>query len=80
MTRDEVVTIATNVIGQETGRRFDRIDPGTKLVDLGIDSLDVLRLALAFERLFKINIATADLRQIQTFGDIIAGIERKLVS
>ena len=80
MTRDEVTTIAKDVIGKETGLPLDDIDLGTKLADIGIDSLDVLRLALTFERLFKITIATTDLRQIQTFGDIVAGLERKLVN
>lgn len=80
MEREEIITTVKDVISRETEVPADSIELGTRLADLGIDSLDVLKFALAFENLFKITISTADVLQIQTVGDIVARLEGKVAS
>lgn len=80
MQREEIITTVKDVISQETEVPADEIELETRLVDLGIDSLDVLKFALAFENLFKITISTGEVLQIQTVGDIVTRLERKVAS
>ncbi len=80
MQHEEIIATVKDVISQETEVPAEGIELSTRLVDLGIDSLDVLKFALAFESLFKITISTAEVLQIQTVGDIVARLERKVAS
>ena len=43
--------------------------------DLGADSLDTVELAMAFEDAFKIEIPTAQVKQILTVGEAVAYID-----
>lgn len=45
--------------------------------DLGVDSLDLFELVMAFEEEYGIEIPTEDLENIKTVGDIIAYMKSK---
>lgn len=45
--------------------------------DLGVDSLDLFELVMAFEEEYKIEIPTEDLENIKTVGDIIEYMKNK---
>ena len=80
MKREELIMTVKSIISQEIEIPVDSIELDTPLADLDIDSLDVLKLAAAFEKSFNITISTAELMQIKTVGDIITGLERQVVS
>ena len=43
--------------------------------DLGVDSLDLFELVMAFEEAFEVEIPSEDLEQITTVGDVVKYIE-----
>ena len=43
--------------------------------DLGADSLDLFEMVMAFEEAFEVEIASEDLEQITTVGDVVKYIE-----
>ena len=45
--------------------------------DLGVDSLDVVELNMAFEDAFDIKIEDEELANLKTIGDIVACVEAK---
>lgn len=45
--------------------------------DLGVDSLDVVELNMAFEDAFDIKIEDEELANLKTVGDIVACVESK---
>jgi len=80
MTEMELVEQARTVLT----RRL-KVDPAeitleTNMADLGADSLDLLTMASEFEQVFSISIATKEIQQIRTFGDIIHQLSAKVGS
>ncbi len=58
----------------------DKIHENTNLiVDLGLESLDLVDLVAAFEKKYKIEILDKDIKNLQTVKDIIEYIEEKHV-
>jgi acyl carrier protein len=45
--------------------------------DLGLDSLDIVELIMAFEEEFDIEISDKDAEKIKTFGDVINEIRKR---
>ena len=43
--------------------------------DLGVDSLDLFEMVMAFEEAFEVEIPSEDLEQIQTVGDVVKYLE-----
>ena len=80
MNGQELKVTVIDLISREIETPADGIGMDTTLEMLDIDSLDILRLAETFERTFKITIGTAELTQIETVEDIVAGLERKLTT
>ena len=78
MNREELMQIVREIIGQEAKVNTDQIEPDVELTNLDIDSLDILKIAVALEKSFNITITTAELERIKTFGDVIEGLERKI--
>lgn len=80
MTEMELVEQARTVLT----RRL-KVDPAeitleTNMADLGADSLDLLTMASEFEQVFSVSIATKEIQQIRTFGDIIQQLSAKVGS
>jgi acyl carrier protein len=78
MPREELAQTVVQMIARETDLSVDGITERTHLAEMGVDSLDILKLAVAFERQFDITITTADLNRIRTLGDIVDELERKV--
>jgi acyl carrier protein len=78
MTRDELEQTVQQMIAQEADIPIEAIEPHLSLVDLGVDSLDVLKLAVAFEQRFDITITTAELTRIRTLADIVDELQHKV--
>ena len=54
------------------------LEDGTKLEDLGLDSLDKIELLYAIEEQFGIEFENEEMQGFVTVGDIVASIEKKL--
>lgn len=73
-----LVLAIREVVAREVGIEPGAIQLDSQLGDFDIDSLDIMRLAVVFERTFKINVAAGELGGLVTFGDIVSTIERKI--
>ncbi len=72
---DRVVEIIADQLGVEK----EKVTPEAKFVDdLGADSLDVVELIMAFEEEFGIEIPDEDAEKIQTVGDVIEYLKKKV--
>ena len=78
MRRNEIVERVTGIVAQETNITLGDIDLNTKLESINIDSLDMLKVAAAIEKSFNVTIITTELMQMDTFSDIVNGLESKL--
>jgi acyl carrier protein len=64
------------IIAEHLGVEAETLKDEASLVrDLGIDSLDLAELVIAFERTFKVRIPPDQARQIRTVGAVIAFID-----
>ena len=54
------------------------ISPEATFKDLGLDSLDVVSFAMALEDRLQIEIPEKELDGVETYGDALALLERKL--
>ena len=74
--KDEII----NLIAETLEISKDRVNENTNLiVDLGLESLDLVDLVDAFEKKYKIEILDKDIKNLQTVKDIIEYIEEKHV-
>lgn len=80
MNKNELIEVVKDIMSQELMITMDSVELDTDLENLDIDSLDVMKMAIALENTFDIRIETRELTQIETFGDVISGIEDKLKS
>jgi acyl carrier protein len=59
----------------------DHLEPGTKLVDAGLDSLDVMELAFDIEDRFKVQLPQIGTELISfTYGDLCRLVEKQLAA
>ena len=57
----------------------DQLEPGTKLVDAGLDSLDIMELAFDIEDKFKVQLPQVGAELISfTYGDLCRLVEKQL--
>lgn len=74
--KDEIISLIAETL--EISK--DRINENTNLiVDLGLESLDLVDLVAAFEKKYKVEILDKDIKNLQTVKDIIEYIEEKHV-
>ncbi|MCR5279064.1 MAG: acyl carrier protein [Lachnospiraceae bacterium] len=70
---DKVIDIIRNQLGLEDAE----IDEDTNFKDdLGVDSLDLLELVMAFEEEYNIELNPEELEDIQTVGDVLDFIKK----
>ena len=68
-----------NIVCEQMGASRDKIQPATSFInDLGADSLDTVELVMEFEDEFDINIPDEDAEKIQTVGDAIEYIKKRM--
>ncbi len=68
-----------NIVCEQMGASRDKIQAATSFInDLGADSLDTVELVMEFEDEFDINIPDEDAEKIQTVGDAIDYIKKRV--
>ncbi len=66
------------IIAEQIGTDVEAVKPESKFTDdLGVDSLDLFQIIMAFEEEFGVEIATEDAEKIVTVQDAIDYIESK---
>ena len=78
MSRNEIVERVTGIVAREANVTLENMDLSTRLESIDIDSLDMIKVAGAIEKDFNVTIVTTELLQMNTFGDIVIGLESKL--
>ena len=68
------------IIIQELGLEEEDLVPEKSFIeDLGLDSLDVMTLAMAIEEKFDIEVPDDDVEDIKTIQDVIDYLEKRLI-
>jgi len=66
-----VATRVRQVLAESLGWSLERVRPEHRfLVDLGMDSLDVVELVMAIEEAFDIEVPDEDVESMRTIGDM----------
>lgn len=78
MGRNEIAERVTDIVSREANITLGNMDLSTQLATIDIDSLDLIKVAVAIEKDFNVTIVTSELMQMTTFGDIVTGLENKL--
>jgi len=72
-----LVTIIMGQLGDESKDKF--VLKASFLDDLGADSLDIVEIVMAAEEEFGVSISEAELEKIDTVGDLVDLIMKKLL-
>jgi acyl carrier protein len=69
----------SEMIIEQLGATKEEIVPEASFIDdLGADSLDIVELVMAMEETFDIEITDDDAEKIQTIGDAVAYLRKRL--
>lgn len=68
------------LIAQHKGLDSADVDPGARLADLGISSLDAITLTYELEEDLGVEISNADIESLRTVQDLIDGLRRLTAS
>ncbi len=75
----EVAAKVKDIIVEKLGVKESEVNPEASFTaDLGADSLDTVELIMKFEEAFNVQISDDEAQSIQTVGDAIAFVEKKL--
>jgi acyl carrier protein len=75
----DIETVVIDLVRRELHATARRIEPQTRFVDdLGVDSLALIELTLAFEETFDIDIPDEEATKIRTVRDAILSVEECL--
>jgi acyl carrier protein len=74
----EIETTIRALLTEEFRVEEGGIKPEATFKELGLDSLDVVSFAMALEDRLQIEIPEKELDGVQTYGDALALLERKL--
>ena len=75
---EEVEGVVKELLVTEFKVDEDKIGAGATFREMGLDSLDVVSLAMALEDRLSLEIPESDLEGVSTFGDALALLERKV--
>ena len=79
MERVELRKVLLEMLEDEVGEKFERLDEDQNLRDgLGIDSVDLVSLVIHIQRRFKIDIKTDELQALVKVGDLLDLLQAKL--
>lgn len=70
--------VMRELLTQEFKVEEDGIRPEATFKELGLDSLDLVSFAMALEDRLQIEIPEKELDRVQTYGDALALLERKV--
>ena len=74
----EIETTIRGLLTEEFRVEEEGIKPEATFKELGLDSLDVVSFAMALEDRLQIEIPEKELDGVNTYGDALALLERKL--
>jgi acyl carrier protein len=77
VSRMELIGTVRILVGRTVEIPAEQLTLESKLGDFELDSLDMIRLSLAFEKDLGVKFSAAELSGMITFGDLIEGIESK---
>jgi acyl carrier protein len=80
MTTDTVTTKLIEILSEQTGRVVDLVSNPSLENDLGLDSLEVVRVAIDCEEAFNIEIGDDPIQSWQSVGDVVNTIVAALAS
>ena len=75
---NEIETVIRGLLTEEFRVEEAGIKPEATFKQLGLDSLDVVSFAMALEDRLQIEIPEKELDGVETYGDALALLERKL--
>lgn len=75
---DSFETVVKELLVTEFKVEEDKIGSAATFREMGLDSLDVVSLVMALEDRLNLEIPESDLEGVNTFGDALAMIERKV--
>lgn len=79
LTEKEIETKVINVVSTELQIENSKVHPNSNFKDdLGVDSLDLTELSIAFEDEFAIEIPDSDFDQFTTVSNVVAYIKKRL--
>ena len=79
MNREDLFAICTEILSEVLHVPRESIHPKSNIMlDLGGDSLDLLRLSVRIEERFNLRLSDDDLVGVQTVDDMMSHLERKL--
>ena len=82
MTRDQIIDLMKMIV-RENGKPFPddlEVTVITKISELGLDSLSFIELLFGLEEKFGIEIPMEDVANLETVGDFISSLEKKMAS
>jgi acyl carrier protein len=76
---DDEILAGVRAVAREHLGYGGELEPGMRLVeDLELDSIRLLTLAMEVENRFRVRLEEADEAAIETVGDLVAAVRRKL--
>lgn len=75
-----VFRVLADLVARKAGVDASRVQPSSRLIDFGMDSVKAMELVVELEQTFDLAIDDQDLVDMQTLGDIAAYVERRLAS
>ena len=79
MERQELRKTLTGLLEETTGETYPEVSDSQSLTEgLGLDSVDLFSLVVEMQSLFKIKIASDELVNIVTVGDLLDLLQAKL--
>lgn len=77
-TDDQLLKNACRIVADHIGIALETVNADSVIYDLGADSLDLIEIVMAFEWEYEIEIPDEDADGIETVGDIVAYLRKKL--
>ena len=81
MDRDELRHILAELLEETTGEHRDEVTEDESLQEgLGLDSVDIFSLIVEIQNKLRIKIASEDLMEVTTVGDLLNVLQAKLAA
>jgi len=78
MTASDIRQALTSILIESFSVDAAAVIPEATFEDLGLDSLDVVSFVMALEDRLRVEIPETDLQEVETIGDAVALLERKM--
>lgn len=78
--KSNVAELVTDVVARTAGVPHEKVRPGSRLVDFGIDSIQGLEVVIQLEWIFGIDIPDQDLPKLDSVKDVIDYLQLRLTT